>query len=142
MKDRVLKASLGFQLGESDDVVFVDSIDEDYTERHSVGNNTSTPPTSPFTGKNVDECWALLKRLRAETDTQIAQGVFAILDERSLSDDSALIVEADEDEGASSVRITFELVAARLGQYFIGDAGIDEDIEEAAETEDGVVRGS
>jgi hypothetical protein len=52
-----------------------------------------------------------------------------------------LVVEANEDEDSQSVRIEFELVAAKLAQYFVRDASIAEDIEESMETDDGVVRG-
>jgi hypothetical protein len=140
LKDRVLQASLNYGFDPPDQVVFVNSLTEPYLERHSVGNNTATPLTSPFKGKTVDECWALLKQLRAETGAQIDPNIFAILDERSLRDNSALVVEADEDEGAESVRVELKLVIPRLFQYFVGDVGVDQDIGEAEDTEDGVVR--
>jgi hypothetical protein len=142
LKDRVLKASLNYHFDPPDQVVFVDSLTESYPERHTVGNNTSTPATSPFYGRNVDVCWALLKQLRRKTGAQIDANIFAILDERLLRDDSAIVVEADEDEGAESARVEFKLVIPRLYQYFIGDVGLDQDIEEAEDTEGGVVRTS
>jgi hypothetical protein len=64
------------------------------------------------------------------------------LDERLLRDDSAIVVEADEDEGAEAAQVEFKLVIPRLYQYLIGDVGVDQDIEEAEDTEGGVVRTS
>jgi hypothetical protein len=141
VKDRVLEASLNFRSGPPDQFVFVDSITEAYTKRHSFGNNTPTPPISPFKGKNAEQCWYLLKRLCAETGSQIDQDNFAILDERSLLDDTALVVQAEEGEGADSVRVEFKLVLTRVLQYFVGDLCVGEDIEAAEETDDDVVRG-
>jgi hypothetical protein len=115
---------------------------EVYTERHTVANNTATPTASPFYGKNVDECWTVLKRLCTETGAQIDQSIFAILDDGSLRDDSATVVEADADEGAESVRVEVQLVIPRIYQYLIGDVGVDMDIKEAQDKEDGVVRTS
>lgn len=66
--------------------------------------------------------------------------VYAILDERSLADDTILVIEVSEDDEYFGVRMECSLAIPRMLQYEIGDMGIDEDMEEAAETADGVFR--
>lgn len=69
--------------------------------------------------------------------------IFAALDEQSPRDDTVLLVELrDEYEGSEfgSVRCEFEIAVCKLDQYYIGDAGMEEDIEEAEEEGDGVLR--
>lgn len=69
--------------------------------------------------------------------------IFAILDEQSPREDNVLLVELrNEDEGLyfGSVRCEFEIAVCKLNQYYIGDAGMEEDIEEAEEEGDGVLR--
>jgi len=46
----------------------------------------------------------------------------------------------DVDEHAISARCEFMITCAKLNGYFIGDSGIKEDIEEAEEYGDGVLR--
>jgi len=46
----------------------------------------------------------------------------------------------DVDEHAISARCEFKIACAKLNGYFIGDSGIEEDIEEAEEYGDGVLR--
>ena len=66
--------------------------------------------------------------------------VYAILDERSLVDDTILVIEVGEDDEYFGVRMECSLAISRMFQYEIGDMGIDEDMEEAAEMADGVFR--
>lgn len=120
-------------------LIFVDSVDVLYTEGHLLGHNTPTSPDSPFLGKNAQECHGLLKRLAQETGSPVNLQIYAIIDDRALRDDTVLLVEIGEQE-YFTVRVDSTLAVSRMFQYSIGDMTIDEDIEEAAETADGVLR--
>lgn len=139
-KDRFLQADQD-AWGDSivGSAIFVDSVDTLYTEGHLIGNNISTPSESPFKGQKAKGCHALLKRLVENTGSPLNLHVFAVLDERSLKDDTILVVEVWESE-FYGVRMEGSLAISRMFQYKIGDMGIDEDMEEAAETKDGVFR--
>jgi hypothetical protein len=122
-------------------IVFVDSLKLSYTDDDipTLGNNAASSTTSPFLGKNALECHDILKQLSEEPGSSINPEPFAILDERSMQDDTVLLCEAGE-EGISSVRAAFGNTQCRLLQYFAADAGVDEDRETAARTSDGVLR--
>lgn len=65
------------------------------------------------------------------------------MDERSLTEDSVLLVNApgESEEGeVQSVRLTFEIVHSRLSGYFLGMMDIAEDKATAERAEDGVLR--
>ena len=139
-KDRFLQADQD-AWGDSivGSAIFVDSVDTLYTEGHLIGNNISTPSESPFNGQKARGCHALLKRLAEDTGSPVNLHVFAILDGRSLKDDTILVIEVCESE-FYGVRMEGSLAISRMFQYDIGDMGIDEDMEEAAETANGVFR--
>jgi hypothetical protein len=120
--------------------IFVDSVDTLYTEGHLIGHNTSTPSESAFIGQKAKGCHALLKRLAEQTGSPVNLRVYAILDERSPKDDTILVIEVSESEEYFGVRMECSIAISRMFQYDIGDMGIDEDMEEAAETADGVFR--
>jgi hypothetical protein len=115
-------------------------VDTLYTEGHLIGHNTSTTSESAFTGQKAKGCHALLKRLAEQTGSPVNLRVYAILDERSLKEDTILVIEVSESEEYFGVRMECSLAISRMFQYEIGDMGIDEDMEEAAETADGVFR--
>jgi hypothetical protein len=119
----------------------VDSLKLSYTDDDvpTLDNNTASSVPSPFLGKDASECHHLLKQLSEEPGSSINPEPFAILDERSMQDDTILLCEAGE-EGVSSVRAAFEITESRLLQYFAADAGVDQDRETAARTPDGVLR--
>lgn len=140
MKDRFLKANTDF-VGEIDPLVFVDSISKTYSRQDKQGSNTqSNCSENPFKDKSPQDCFLLLKQLVANTESIVEPQMFAILDERSLQDDTVFIVEVDEEEGARSARCEFKIVSSKLLQYHIGDADMEEDAEEAEEEGDGVIR--
>lgn len=105
----------------------------------TLGNNTATPATSPFNGKNAAGCFSILSDLALVEGSSINPEPFAILDERSMEDDTALLCEAGE-EGVSSVRAAFGVTVSRLRQYFAADAGTEQDRELASRESDGVLR--
>ena len=111
-----------------------------YTEGHLIGRNTSTSSESAFIGQKAKGCHALLKCLAERTGSPVSLRVYAILDERSLEDDTILVIEVSESEEYFGVRMECSFAISRMFQYDIGDMGIEEDMEEAAETADGVFR--
>jgi hypothetical protein len=140
MKDRYLEASLSFHHDPPDRVVFVDNITDRYAERSVFGHNASSSPTSPFKAKNADECRDLLKRLWEDTGSRVDYNHFVILDQRSLVDDTAVLVQSRGDEKVSWLRAEFNIATPRVITYSIGDAGVDEDFEDLPDATDDVLR--
>ncbi|KAG9524255.1 purine and uridine phosphorylase, partial [Aureobasidium melanogenum] len=123
------------------DFVFVDSIDHCYNKPSTVPVKAPSNPDSPFISKTPHECAQLLLKLRKDTDSEIIPHYFIIMDERSLQDDTVLLVTAGIDAPVYTVRATFEASAQAIVLYFTGHRGIEEDIDSAAEEEDGVYHG-
>ena len=130
--------------------VFVDNLSEIYTEETEPGtmedehNKLITKPDSPFKGKTPAECYRLLRQLRLGT-SDIDHTSFVIMDERSLTDDTVLLVNTLDNEGEEvqlrSIRVIFEIVHWRLLGYMDGEFySMDEDLEAVKWTEDGVLR--
>lgn len=137
-KARFLQANDEDMGAPSNCVVFVDSLTFKHTVPHQAGDKfEASSPNSPFKGKSVKECSALLKQLSEATGAFILNTTFAIFDERSLEDGSVLLVQTVDDE-LEAMRAVPELVCGKLLQYMIGDSEITEDREEAEEEEDGV----
>lgn len=129
--------------------VFVDSLTQFYTDETEIGdmedeqNRTITSSDSPFKGKSPAECHRLLRQLR-RNESDVDYCSFVIMDERSLADDTVLLVNAPaegEDGEVQSVRVAFEIAHWRLSGYSMAmmDMGEDRAVAEAAE--DGVLRG-
>jgi hypothetical protein len=140
MKDRYLEASLSFGYDPPDRVVFVDKITDRYVERSVFGHNAPSSPTSPFKGKNAEECTNLLKRLWEETGSRVDYDHFVVLDERSLVENTAVLVQSKGDGKISVIRAEFNIATPRVLLYFIGDAGVDEDLEDLPDPDDDVLR--
>ena len=130
--------------------VFVDNLSEIYTEETEPGtmedehNKLITKPDSPFKGKTPAECHRLLRQLRLGT-SDIDHTSSVIMDERSLTDDTVLLVNTLDNEGEEvqlrSIRVIFEIVHWRLLGYMDGEFySMDEDLEAVKWTEDGVLR--
>lgn len=129
--------------------VFVDSITEVYTDETEIGdmedeqNRTITSPDSPFKGKSPTECHLLLRRLRCN-DSDVDYCSFVVMDERSLTDDTVLLVTApgEGEEGeVQSLRVTFKIAHWRLSGYSMAMMDMGEDRAVAEGMEDGVLRG-
>lgn len=120
--------------------VFVDSIDEYYDEPSLVPVQGPSNPDSPFIGKSPQECHQLLAKLCADTESELLIHQFMIMDERSIQDDTVLLVSVDENSDTSSVRATFETSASALVCYLTGHSSPNTDAYHAVET-DGVYRG-
>jgi len=114
-------------------IVFMDSLKASYTDEDvpTLGNNTTSLATSPFIGKTASECYQILEQLAQQEGSSINPEPFAILDERSMQDDTALLCEAGED-GVRFVRAVFAVTESRLLRYFAADAGVAEDQNIAA----------
>ena len=118
-----------------ENIVFMDSVKASYTDEDvpTLGNNSASSTTSPFMGKDAAECYQILEQLAQQEGSSINPEPFAVLDERSMQDDTLLLCEAGE-EGVRSVRAAFAVAENRLLRYFAADAGVDEDRETAVGT--------
>jgi hypothetical protein len=116
-----------------ENLVFIDSLKATYTDEDVpvLGTNVPSSTTSPFMGKNAAECYQILEQLASQEGSSINPEPFAILDERSMQDDTVLLCEAGE-EGVRCVRAVFAVTECRLLQYFAADAGVEEDQVAAA----------
>ena len=118
--------------------VFVDSMHKDYNEGPGEVIDKASSPDSPFIGKTPEECFALLKELQATTKSNIDLDGFAMMDERSINDDTLLIVNAKD--GCASVRAEFAMAITAMMCWMTGHSSVEEDIDTARETEDNVLR--
>jgi hypothetical protein len=128
--------------------VFVDSIDDYYDKASETPIEDGSDPNSPFIGKTPQECHQLLLKLREDTESEIMTNFFAIMDERSIQDDTVLLVCAQRDLGGehevlamSTIRATFQASGTALILYETGHSSVEEDAERAAREEDNVYRG-
>lgn len=130
--------------------VFVDNLVQTYTDETEIGdmedeqNRTITSPDSPFKNKSPSECHQLLRQLR-RNGSDIDYCSFVIMDERSLTDETVLLVNAaaeDEEGEVQVLRVAFEIAHERLGVYFVAEADMSEDRVVAEGTADGVLRAS
>jgi len=128
--------------------VLVDSLTELYTNETEIGdmedeqNRTITSPDSPFKEKTLVECHQLLRQLRRD-GSDVDYCSFVIMDERSLGDDTVLLVNAprEGEEGeVQSIRVSFEIASWKLSGYEMAMMDMGEDGVVAERTEDGVLR--
>jgi hypothetical protein len=63
-----------------------------------------------------------------------------MLDQRSLVDDTAILVQARGPDKLSWIRAEFDIATPRVILYSIGDAGVDEDFEDLPDPDDDVLR--
>lgn len=126
-------------------LVFVDSIDHYYHEPSKAPIENDSNLNSLFIGKTPQECHQLLVKLVEGTESEIMANYFAILDERSTRDDTALLVCAERDLdneilGWPTVRATFQASAVALMLYHSGHSSVEEDVERAELEPDNVYR--
>lgn len=115
-------------------MVFVDSLDEVYTEESEYGHDTPSNPSSPFKGKTWEECAVLLQQLR-QNGSDVNFESFVIMDARTVADDTVLVVG----EGGS-VRAACEIANTIPLVYLSGKSSMEEDQERAIRSPDGVLR--
>jgi hypothetical protein len=145
-KDRFLLANIEYKDVLDHHFVFVDDSSTTYTTKNDVGENTATHPNSSFKNKSADECWLLLRAMH-EAGSNTDYESFVIIDDRTLQDDTVLVVVKElltEDEAAQAanaeVRMPFELASFRLGCYLAGEGDIGEDFVKSQRHADGVFR--
>lgn len=86
-----------------------------------------TSATSPYKSKTPLECYHLLVQSIREMGSQLHYINFVIMDERSLTDDTVLLVLADDfyegrgDPEIIAFRVTFEIAQSLLIAYFDGE---------------------
>lgn len=123
-------------------MIVIKDLDHQYTE-------PSQPPTQdfdvPFANQAAKACWqtlyAMVERTRSDLDTES----FAIMDERSIQDESALLVlalqcEDGEDVQVETVRVDLRLVSLILTKWMAKGDNMPELKAGAAESSDGVYR--
>ena len=135
------------------ELAFVDSINDYYREttaREKAEEPIAfdTDPNSPFIEKTPEECHQLLLKLKADTESEIFTEYFAIVDERSLKDDTILLCCVSRDPGGENevlavptVRATFQVASIALTLYHTGHSSVEEDADRAALEDDNVYRG-
>lgn len=146
LKDRFLLASIDYKDQLDHYFVFVDNSSTVYASKNDVGENTPSQPNSSFKNKSADECWLLLRAMR-EAGSDIDYESFVIIDDRTLQDDTVLVVVKElltEDEAAEAtnaeVRMPSELASFQLGCYLGGHTDIGEDVVKSQRHADGVLR--
>jgi hypothetical protein len=95
---------------------FVDSIDGYYDGPSEMPVDTASNPLSPYIGKSPLACSQMLHKLCKETQSNLMENYFIMMGERSIRDNTVLLVSAgdDEDWPSHSVRASFGVSAERL----------------------------
>lgn len=124
-------------------LVFVDDLTRIYNKPSDLGYNHDATE-APFAGKTPHECSLMLKALsEGMNPSDLDSESFAILDERSLTDGTLVLVgEAEEQDGGeqATVRIVFDMVESQILLWASGKTTVEEDRVRAESTVDGVLR--
>ncbi|KAJ5671005.1 hypothetical protein N7507_000132 [Penicillium longicatenatum] len=126
--------------------VFVNTLNEYYSEASEAPLEVDSDQNSPFIQKTPQECYELLLKLREDTESEIITNYFAIIDERSTQDNTVLLVSASVDLDAKNelsiqtIRASFQASILALMLYETGHSSI-EDEERAERAGDTVYRG-
>ncbi|KAG9693198.1 hypothetical protein KCU95_g6601, partial [Aureobasidium melanogenum] len=142
LKDRILQLNADYLNDIETHLVFIDDLSRVYTDPNEVEESEDSP-MAPFAGQSPYDCYKLLRRLCEDNGSDIDCDSFAIIDERSLTDDTMLLVtEPEESDGGESmsVRIAFEMLQSQLFLRMAGSTTVEEDRERAARSDDGVRR--
>ncbi|KAJ6010902.1 hypothetical protein N7451_002314 [Penicillium sp. IBT 35674x] len=127
--------------------VFVDTLDDYYSEASESPIEVDSNPISPFIRKKPQDCYELLLKLREETESEIITHYFAILDERSTQDDTVLLVcasvdlDAENELSIQTIRASFQASVFALMLYETGHSSVGEDEERADRAGGTVYRG-
>ncbi|KAJ5792596.1 uncharacterized protein N7503_008574 [Penicillium pulvis] len=127
--------------------VFVDTLDDYYSEASEAPTEVDSNPNSSFIHKTPQECYELLLKLREDTESETITHYFAIMDERSTQDDTVLLVCASVDLDAENeltiqtIRASFQASVFALMLYETGHSSVGEDEERAERAGDTVYRG-
>ncbi|KAJ5539589.1 hypothetical protein N7513_007921 [Penicillium frequentans] len=127
--------------------VFVDTLDDYYSEASEAPMEIDSNPNSPFFHQTPQECYELLLKLRDDTESEIITHYFAIMDERSTQDDTVLLVcasvdlDAENELSIQTIRASFQASVFALMLYETGHSSVGEDEERAERASDSVYRG-
>jgi hypothetical protein len=121
--------------------VFVDRMDHHYTEQSEIPIEEDSNSDSPFINKSPEEISKMLVKLCEDTKPELMYMYIIVMDERTLRDDTVLLVVKVPDSPLEMVRAAFEPSAQSIILYHTGHRGIEEDREMAAENKDNVYRG-
>lgn len=121
-------------------MVVIKDLNEQYTE-------LSHPPTKdfepPFDNEDPETCWETLYEMVERTKSDLDTEHFAIIDERSLKDASALLVVNRQDDKSmeiKTVRVDLKLVSLILSSWSAKGSNVSELTAKAAKSSDGVCR--
>jgi len=128
-------------------LVVIGSLTTKYAEATTVlpGHDTDMF-TSPFVNQDNYEVARLLRKMAQDTQTDVNTDFFIILDSRTMSTSSAVLVEVKdpEEEGddvvVETVRVDLKIVHGLVMSMSIGKPSMDELQDIAKRTSDGVVR--
>lgn len=122
--------------------VFVDSLTQRYSSPSSAPVQKSSSATSPFLGKSVHECYELLQKLFEDTGSDIDYDCFAVMDERSIDDDTLLLAQGPAEEGgpAEAVRVRFGDANHVALNFLAGKVDVADFRERAEREPDGVLK--
>ncbi|KAF2207644.1 hypothetical protein CERZMDRAFT_102130 [Cercospora zeae-maydis SCOH1-5] len=157
LKDHFIEANQNYQDQMICYMAFIDDLSATYTEEAEIGedddddddDNDNEPGTrttqAPFKDKTYQECLEMLRKLRIENESDIRCSLFVVMDERSLEDDTVVLVQAPfmgEEGEIKSVRAEFQVAYSQLMTYEMAYEGEDIEADQAAAqaTEDGVLR--
>ncbi|KAM3419515.1 hypothetical protein BST61_g2858 [Cercospora zeina] len=146
LKDRFIEENQNYQDQMICYMVFIDDLSATYTEESEIGEDEeygSSPTRAPFKDKTYQECLEMLRKLRIEHQSDIRCPLFIVMDERTLQDDTVVLVQAPfmgEEGEIKSVRAEFQVAYGQLMLYEMAYKDIETDQAAAEATEDGVLR--
>jgi hypothetical protein len=121
--------------------VFVDRTNHHYAKQSEIPIEEDSNPYSPFINKSPEEISKMLIKLCEDTKSELMYMYIIVMDERTLKDDTVLLMTKVPDSPLEMVRATFESSAQSIILYHTGHRGIEEDRDIAAEDKDNVYRG-
>jgi hypothetical protein len=121
--------------------VFVDRMDHHYSKQSETPIEEDSNPNSPFINKLPEEISNMLIKLCEDTKSELMYVYIIVMDERTLRDDTVLLVVKVPDSPLKMVRAAFEPSAQSIILYHTGHRGIEENQDMAAEDKDTVYRG-
>ncbi|PPJ50653.1 hypothetical protein CBER1_05265 [Cercospora berteroae] len=144
VKDRFIEANQNYKNQMICYMAFIDDLTATYSDESEIGGDVGTSQ-APFKDKTAQECLELLRKLRIENESDIRCSLFIVMDERTLQDETVLLVQAPflgEEGEIKTVRAEFQVAYSQLMCYEMAyeSDNIEADQAAAQATEDGVLR--